>query len=306
MSDMIKGAPRALAGRIMNAPRADMPALPVPNRERVHAFTSQEAMDKWADDTAGLKALEKGDNIITMFDVIGEDFWTGGGVTANSVAKQLRAIGGPVEVHINSPGGDMFEGFAVYNVLREHPYPVTVKVIGIAASAASIIAMAGDEVQIGASAFLMIHNCWCVGIGNRHDFQELHDFLEPFDTALAEVYEVRTGQSLKDIQKWMDQETYMSGKTAMERGFADSLLPSDEIKEDEKQKASIKSSHEVRSMEMALMGTGLTRSQARAKIQSLKGTQDAAPGGQDNGTQDAAFTTGLAALLAEAQLGCSN
>src|SRR3546814_10539588 len=76
-----------------------------------------------------------GDNVITMFDSIGEDYWTGGGVTAKKLQSQLRAIGErDIEVHINSYGGDMFEGIACYNVLREHPQTVTVKVMGMAAS----------------------------------------------------------------------------------------------------------------------------------------------------------------------------
>jgi ATP-dependent Clp protease protease subunit len=88
-----------------------------------------------------------------MFEDIGEDFWTGGGITAKKVSPQLRAIGDrPVEVQLNSPGGDMFEGIAIYNVLREHPQDITVKVMGMAASAASLIAMAGDTVEIGVRA----------------------------------------------------------------------------------------------------------------------------------------------------------
>jgi ATP-dependent Clp protease protease subunit len=173
------------------------------------------------------RAGSAGDNVITMFDVIGEDFWSGGGVTAKKVAAQLRAIGDrPVEVQINSPGGDMFEGIAIYNVLREHPAAVTVKVMGMAASAASIIAMAGDTIEIGAASFLMIHNCWVVAVGNRHDMAETAAFLEPFDQAMADVYAAahRARQRIK-VAKWMDAETYMSGQMAIDRGFADALLP---------------------------------------------------------------------------------
>ena len=99
-------------------------ALPVPARQDVSALTSPQVFDRWSADAAGIRpsALELGDNAITMFDVIGEDYWSGGGVTAKKVAAQLRAIGDrAVEVQINSPGGDMFEGLAIYNVLREHP-----------------------------------------------------------------------------------------------------------------------------------------------------------------------------------------
>lgn len=95
--------------------RARPSALPQPANREVQAFTKPQVLDRWADEAAGIRALERGDNVITMFDVIGEDWWTGGGVTAKKVASQLRAIEGPVEVQINSPGGDMFEGIAIYN-----------------------------------------------------------------------------------------------------------------------------------------------------------------------------------------------
>jgi ATP-dependent Clp protease protease subunit len=119
--------------------------MPLPARKDICALTSSAVFDRWSAEAAGVRGLAADDNVITMFDVIGEDFWSGGGVTAKKVAAQLRAIGDrPVEVQINSPGGDMFEGIAIYNVLREHPQPITVKVMGMAASAASILAMAGD------------------------------------------------------------------------------------------------------------------------------------------------------------------
>lgn len=149
--------PSAIIGGVKA--RARPMALPVPADRRVSAFSPLPVMDRWGEDAAGIRpaALESGDNVITMFDVIGEDWWTGGGVTAKKVAAQLRAIGDrPVEVQINSGGGDMFEGLAIYNVLREHPQAITIKVMGMAASAASVIAMAGDQVQIGAASFLMI------------------------------------------------------------------------------------------------------------------------------------------------------
>jgi ATP-dependent protease ClpP protease subunit len=185
-------------GAIVSRPRAEARqrpgALPVPAQSATRAITPPAAFDRWSDEAAGVRALALGDNVITMMEIIGEDFWTGGGVTAKKVAAQLRAIGDrPVEVQINSPGGDMFEGIAIYNVLREHPQPITVKVMGMAASAASIIAMAGDSIEIGAASFLMIHNCWVVAVGNRHDMAETAAFLEPFDTAMAGVYAERSG-----------------------------------------------------------------------------------------------------------------
>lgn len=273
-------------------------AMPQPANRDVQAFTKPQVFDKWSEDAAGIRALERGDNVVTMFEVIGEDWWTGGGVTAKKVASQLRAIAGPVEVQINSPGGDMFEGIAIYNVLREHPHDVTVKVMGMAASAASIIAMAGDTVEIGAASFLMIHNCWVLAMGNRHDMRETAEFLEPFDAAMVDVYSARSGQKAEDIAKWMDAETFMSGSQAIERGFADALLAADKITTDDKAKAEDCRVNELRAMELQLVSAGLTRTQARDRINKIKGTPGAALDADTTpGAGDLELTGALASLL---------
>ena len=253
-------------------------ALPIPADRRLQAFTPASVIDRYGDAAAGVRAVAQGDNVITMFDSIGEDYWTGGGVTAKKVQSQLRAIGDrDVEVHINSYGGDMFEGIAVYNVLREHPQNITVKVMGMAASAASIIAMAGDTIEIGAASFLMIHNCWVIAMGNRHDMAETAAWLEPFDGAMADVYAARSGGDRDQIVAWMNAETFMSGSTAVERGFANALLPADAVTIDDQAQACDKTVNELRAMELALVASGMTRTQARARIKNLKGTPSAAP-----------------------------
>lgn len=253
-------------------------ALPLSANREITALTKANVLDKWADESAGIRALEKGDNVITMFDLIGEDYWSDGGVTAKKVAAQLRAIGPrPIEIQINSPGGDMFEGIAIYNILREHPHEITVKVMGMAASAASIIAMAGDNILIGAASFLMIHNCWVVAVGNRHDMQETADWLKPFDQAMVDLYAARSGSSTKEIEKWMDAETFMSGTMAIDRGFADDLLSADAFYVDDDEKTKDKTNNEHRAAVLAFMAQGHTRADARARVRSLKGMPDAAP-----------------------------
>jgi ATP-dependent Clp protease protease subunit len=252
-------------------------ALPVPASRDVQALTAPKVFEKWTADAAGIRSVERDDNVITMFDVIGEDFWSGGGITAKTVSAQLRAIGPrPVEVQINSPGGDMFEGIAIYNVLREHPQPITVKIMGMAASAASIIAMAGDDIQIGAASFFMIHNCWVVAVGNRNDLAEMSDFLEPFDQAMVDLYASRTTQDPKQIAKWMDAETYMSGSTSIERGFADSLLSADKMTTDKDAQSRDRQVNDLRAMELTLVAGGQSRTDARARINKIKGTPGAA------------------------------
>src|SRR5690606_4149771 len=130
-----------------------LPAAPeARQRTRVQAYISEKAHARW---DSGIKAAEEKERTSSIHDVIGQDFWTGEGVTARRIAGALRALGkGPVTVNINSPGGDLFEGLAIYNLLREHNGEVTVKVLGLAASAASVVAMAGDTVQVARAGFL--------------------------------------------------------------------------------------------------------------------------------------------------------
>src|SRR5690606_40681426 len=98
-----------------------------------------------------------------------------------------------ITVRINSPGGDMFEGIAIYNLLRAHPAKVTVEGLGWAASAASIIAMAGDEIRMGLGSFMMVHTAWGIVIGNRHDMRDAATLFDRFDAAIADIYQARTG-----------------------------------------------------------------------------------------------------------------
>lgn len=244
---------------------AKLPELCAPHGRQVKFHLPPQAMEKWQ---PSLQAATETDNSISMLDVIGQDWWTGEGVTAKRVAAALRSIGAdnPVTVNINSPGGDMFEGTAIYNLLRMHRGHVTVRVLGMAASAASIIAMAADEIQIGRPSFFMIHNCWVTAAGNRHEFREMSEWMEPFDTAMADVYAARTGLSNADIAKMMDRETWIGGSSAVEQGFADSLLEDDSVKEGEgKAQATA-----VRRLEATLRSSGMPRSEAQKLISDFK------------------------------------
>lgn len=241
---------------------------------KITALSTEGALDRW---NPAVKAAVDDMPSISIYEVIGEDPWTGGGVTVKRIDGALRAIGATkdVTVNINSPGGDVFEGIAIYNRLREHQGRVNVKVLGLAASAASIIAMAGDDIEIGASSFIMIHNAWVLAVGNRHDMREVADFLEPFDRALADVYVSRTGQSFEDVQAAMDAETWLNGSTAIELGYANALLAADEIvaadpptPEDEATKA-------LRRIEI-LACQSAPRSAVRDMLNQIRGKPDAA------------------------------
>lgn len=244
--------------------------LPGAPEGRLHAGISSQilprALDRWNPGICAATAEDE-DRSISIYDVIGYDYWSGEGVTAKRVAGALRALGkGPVTVNVNSPGGDMFEGLAIYNLLREHAGEVTVKVLGLAASAASIIAMSGDTVQIARAGFLMIHNAWVVAMGNRNDLREFADTLEPFDRAMADIYAAKTGEEQKAMAKLMDAETWIGGSDAIERSFADELLPSDQVAAGNA-KASISA---VRRMESALRASGMPKSEAVRLISEFK------------------------------------
>lgn len=261
---MRRNLPAALAGARVGGVRFDL---------------SAKALERW---NPSVQAASTDDNSISVFDVIGQDYWTGEGVTTKRIAAALRSIGErDVVVNINSPGGDMFEGLAIYNLLREHKGHVTVKVLGVAASAASIIAMAGDEVQIARAGFLMIHNAWVFAAGNRHDFRDYADYLEPFDASMADIYVARSGQELGTVQKMMDGETWIGGSAAIEQGFADALLASDEVAQGEDKPSAIA----VRRIEAALRASGMPRTEAMRLISDFKaGLRDAAGEGERDAT----------------------
>lgn len=244
--------------------------------------TDEGAIETW--NAALAPKAEVGGNTISILDVIGEDFF-GEGVTARRVSAALRRIGDQeVFVDINSPGGDFFEGVAIYNALRAHPQKVTVRILGLAASAASVIAMAGDEIQIGKAGFLMIHNAWVVAIGNRHDLAEAAATIEPFDDAMATVYAERANCEKAEAAAWMDAETWFNGEQAVDVGLADDYLPADQVREDEIRAARHGAVNAKRRIDTALAKTGMPRSERRALLADAKGgMQDAAPAA----TQDA-------------------
>lgn len=262
----VKSLPAAPEGRPFARENRDLPS---------------SAMERW---NGGIKAAKSDDNSISVFDVIGAD-WYGDGVTASRIAAALRSIGGSdVTVNINSPGGDMFEGLAIYNLLREYEGKVTVKVLGLAASAASIIAMAGDEVQIGRGAFLMIHNCWVYAMGNRHDLQQIAADMVPFDKAMNDIYSARTGLDAATIDSMMDAETYIGGSDAVEKGFADRLLAADEIADGDDSPAAA-----LRKLDAMLAKTDAPRSERRKLLKALTGGKpgaDATPEGMPGATDE--------------------
>lgn len=261
-----------------------VPAAMVMNRDnRLHFDLSPKALEMWNPNLVYGAADSTAENTISILEVIGQDYWSGEGVTAKRIAGALRAIGDKdVTVLLNSPGGDLFEGSAIYSLFREHPGKVTVKILGVAASAASIIAMGADEIKISLSGFFMIHNAWVYAAGNRNDMRDIADYLEPFDLSMAGIYAARSGESEKSIIKMMDAETWINANSAVENGFADSVLDSDAVKESNGEPSAL---FAARQIDIAMAKAGVPRSQRREWIQNLKtNTQNAA----SEGTQNAA------------------
>ncbi|MGG5151224.1 head maturation protease, ClpP-related [Alcaligenes aquatilis] len=280
----IKNLPAAPAGRPSAA---------------VNSYLSPRALDRW---DAGVRAAveDQGDRTISVYDVIGYDWWTGEGVTAKRIAGALRSMGaGPVTVNINSPGGDLFEGLAIYNLLREHQGHITTKVVGLAASSASVIAMAGDTIQIARAGFFMVHNGWLIAQGNRLDLREIADWMEPFDAAMADIYASRTGQDVADVRRQMDGETWFGGTQAIEQGYADEMLAADQVGKGE----GATQASAVRRIEAAMRASGLPRSEAQRLISDFKSslrdsTGGGAPDATGRGLSDSAALSTTAALAA--------
>lgn len=161
---------------------------------------------------------------IYIYEDVGAGFF--GGVTAKEFARQLKAAGKvrSLDIRINSGGGDVFDGLAIYNLLREHEAAKTVHVDGLAASIASVIAMAGDEIRIADSGFLMVHNAWGVMMGDAEEARKFAALLDQTTSAIADVYVARTGRPLEKVLELMAAETWMGSEQAVELGFADAIV----------------------------------------------------------------------------------
>ena len=186
----------------------------------------KSALERW---DKSIQAKGKTEGAIDIMGEIGDPAW--GGVSAGMVKEALAVVGkGPVRVTLNSPGGDAFEGIAIYNLLRDHPGKVTVNVVGLAASAASVVAMSGDRIEMGEASHMMIHSAWGFVMGNRNDMLEFAEVLDSLDSSVAELYARRSRKPLADVLAMMQKETWMSAAEAVKHGFAD-VAVSEEKKE---------------------------------------------------------------------------
>lgn len=213
---------------------------------------------------------------INIYDVIGEDTWTGQGMTGKIVSGILRKNKGQdITVNINSGGGNFFEGLAIYNLLKEHDGEVTINVVGMAASAAGVIAMAGDNIKVAEAGFLMVHNAWNCVCGNKHVMREMADTLDTFDASMISLFSKKTGIDAKEITAMLDAETWIAGPDAVAQGFATGLLDSDAIEGGDKAEA--KYSAALKEIDTAMAKGGKSRTERRALLKDLTaGTPSAA------------------------------
>ncbi len=158
---------------------------------------------------------------ISIHDEIG--LW---GVSASAFMRDLRGMGELDEINlsIHSPGGDVLDGWAIYNSLKNNKAKITARVEGLAASMASVILMAADTVEIPENAYIMIHNPWGLAVGDAEEMRDTADLLDKLGNGLVNAYSERTGNDEDEIREMMSAETWMDGKEAVERGFADKLI----------------------------------------------------------------------------------
>lgn len=160
--------------------------------------------------------------------VISEDTWWGDEVTPKLFRDELALYAGkPLTIWINSPGGDVFAASVIYTAMKERDAPTHVKIDGMAASAASVIAMAGDTVEMSPTSIMMIHNPWTFAIGDENDLKGTINVLKEVKETIMNAYEIKTGLSREEISKMMDKETWMNATRAVQLGFADSVLYAD-------------------------------------------------------------------------------
>lgn len=166
---------------------------------------------------------------------ISDETWYGDEVTPKLFKDELNSGEGDITVWINSPGGDVFAAAQIYNMLRDYKGSVTVKIDGLAASAASVIAVAGDTVLMSPVAMMMIHNPATLAIGNAKEMEKAIGMLNEVKESILNAYEDKTGLKRSKLSKMMDDETWFNAKKAVELGFADRILFASEKEEPEEE-----------------------------------------------------------------------
>ena len=164
-----------------------------------------------------------------LYGTIAEESWFEDDVTPEMFRSELMSGTGPVTVWLSSPGGDCIAASQIYSMLMDYPFDVTVKIDGIAASAASVVAMAGTTVLMAPTSCIMIRDPMTVAMGNEGDMEKAIDMLKAVKDSIITAYEIRTGMSRAEISKLMSAETWMDCNKAIELGFADGILQKNDM-----------------------------------------------------------------------------
>lgn len=162
--------------------------------------------------------------VLRISGTIAEESWFDDDITPAIFAAELNAGSGPVTIWLNSPGGDVVAAAQIYNMLIDYPGTVTVNIDGIAASAASVIAMAASTVAMSPVSMLMIHNPATMAVGDKDELARAMSMLESVKDSIINAYQLKTGLSRAKLSKLMDAETWMDARAAIDMGFADELL----------------------------------------------------------------------------------
>jgi ATP-dependent protease ClpP protease subunit len=148
------------------------------------------------------------------------------GIQPEDIAKEIADLDvATLNVHVNSPGGVVWDGFAIYNAFAAHSAHVIMNVEGVAASIASVIVMAGDEIRIGESANIMIHKPWSFSVGDADAMRQEADLLDNLEQGIVDIYAARTEKDDATLKNWIKAETWLRGQKAVDEGFADSIIP---------------------------------------------------------------------------------
>jgi ATP-dependent Clp protease, protease subunit len=242
-------------------------------------------MKKW------FEIIDKADRAeVWIYEEIGEDFWSGGGITAKGFQKELSDIkASQIDLHINSPGGLVFDGITIFNLLKQHPANVTTYIDGLAASIASVIALAGDRVIMAENALFMIHKASGMVYGNSDDMRDFAEKLDKVNSSIATTYISKTKKAEKEIDNLMSAETWLTADEALEMGFVDEvageidmaacakfipIMAKAGFKHIPKDIADKKSVPTAREAEKALRDVGFNQKQAKAILsEGLKDSQ---------------------------------
>lgn len=188
--------------------------------DKVKKFWSWKTQ-KIKNETTGEESTER---VLVLNGVIAESGWFDDEVTPEMFKEDLMSGSGPITLWINSPGGDCVAAAQIYNMLMDYKFDVTVKIDGLAASAASVIAMAGTKVIMSPVSMLMIHNPSTLAIGDTDEMQKVIEMLDAVKDSIMNAYEIKTGLDRKLISKLMDNQTWMDAKKAKELHFCDEIL----------------------------------------------------------------------------------